>query len=50
MLKSKILIAAAALLLVGFTSCGIFKKGCGCPPVSKVAKPASKTARNNSLA
>ncbi|WP_184543950.1 hypothetical protein [Mucilaginibacter sp. FT3.2] len=31
MKKSKLIIIIGAILLTGFSSCGIFKKGCGCP-------------------
>jgi hypothetical protein len=35
MLKSKLFIAGL-IVLVSFSSCGIFKKGCGCPPITRV--------------
>ncbi|WP_290306214.1 hypothetical protein [Mucilaginibacter flavus] len=31
MKKSKFLILAGAVILLSFSSCGIFHKGCGCP-------------------
>jgi len=36
MKKSKLIIIGAAVLLAGFSSCGIFKKGCGCPTFGKI--------------
>jgi len=36
MKKSKLIIIGAAILLTGTSSCGIFKKGCGCPTFGKV--------------
>jgi len=36
MKKSKLIIIGAAILVTGFSSCGIFKKGCGCPTFGKV--------------
>jgi hypothetical protein len=35
MLKNKLIIAGL-VLIVSFTSCGIFKKDCGCPHFGKV--------------
>jgi hypothetical protein len=35
MTKSK-LILAVAIVLVSLSSCGIFKKGCGCPHFGKI--------------
>jgi hypothetical protein len=35
MLKNKWIILGLVVVVVSFTSCGIFK-GCGCPKVSKV--------------
>jgi hypothetical protein len=35
MKKSK-LILAMAIVLVSLSSCGIFKKGCGCPHFGKI--------------
>jgi len=44
MKKSKLIIIGAAVLLAGFSSCGIFKKGCGCPTfgAKKVAVPENR--------
>lgn len=36
--KSK-LILLGAIVLLSFSSCGIFKKGCGCPHFGKVKTP-----------
>jgi hypothetical protein len=38
MLKSK-LILLGAIVLISFSSCGIFKKGCGCPHFGKINLP-----------
>ncbi len=43
MLKHKIILFGV-ILLISLSSCGIFKKGCGCPPVSKV-KMAGKSVQ-----
>ena len=36
MAKSKLMVLAGVIVLMSLTSCGIFKKGCGCPHFSKV--------------
>ena len=35
MLKSKFILLGA-IVLISFSSCGIFKKGCGCPHFGKI--------------
>jgi len=36
MLKNKLYLAAGLILLISLSSCGIFHKGCGCPPISMI--------------
>jgi len=42
MKKSKLIIIGAAILLTGLSSCGIFKKGCGCPTFGAVKGAGGK--------
>jgi hypothetical protein len=40
--KNKLLLFAALLILVvSFSSCGIFSKGCGCPTFGKIKQAPS---------
>jgi hypothetical protein len=40
--KNKLLLFAALLILVvSFSSCGIFSKGCGCPTFGKIKQHAA---------
>jgi hypothetical protein len=36
MKKNSFFLLAALLIVVGFSSCGIFGKGCGCPEFGKI--------------
>jgi len=49
MLKHKFILFAA-ILLTSLSSCGIFKKGCGCPPVSKIKTMEKEGQANSRLA
>jgi len=42
MKKSKIIVLLGAVLLLSFSSCGIFRKGCGCPHFGAIKFTASK--------
>lgn len=39
MAKSKLMVLAGVIVLMSLTSCGIFKKGCGCPHFGKINIP-----------
>lgn len=36
MAKSKLMVFVGVIVLMCLTSCGIFKKGCGCPHFGKI--------------
>lgn len=42
MAKSKLMVFVGVIVLMSLTSCGIFKKGCGCPHFGKVKTPNMK--------
>jgi hypothetical protein len=36
MIKNKFILFGAAIMLMSISSCGIFKKNCGCPHFGKI--------------
>jgi hypothetical protein len=44
MKKNKLFILAGVVVLLSFSSCGIFHKGCGCPTFGAVKCADSKCA------
>jgi len=44
MVKNKFIVLGAMIVLIGLSSCGIFKKSCNCPHFGKIKCADSKYA------